>query len=163
MPIVQFNPNNQPNSSSDSDVDYNYNSNSNKSKSINHIVRGGNSLNNVERSARVLKVSRSPIVRERKDFSESDNDNDDDDEAEEEEEGGEWSDMAAELAVEIRAFSERFVKMENKKIEMMRDTERYRMEMENKRMEVILESQQKLVHTIHKAFSSSRKKMKMAQ
>lgn len=68
-----------------------------------------------------------------------------------------------ELAVEIKVFAERFVKMEKKKMEMMRETERYRMEMENKRMEMILESQRMIVDTIGRAFGSHNKKFKMAQ
>lgn len=58
------------------------------------------------------------------------------------------------LAAEIRAFSERFIGMENMKMEMMKETERCRMEMENKRIELILEKEQRIVDSIHRAFGS---------
>ncbi|KAM7496218.1 hypothetical protein LguiA_020632 [Lonicera macranthoides] len=159
------NPNLGEDNSDDSDSDTNYDCDrrKNKSKSINHIVRGGShvNVNKPNFSGMDFRVLRNPIlVRKREDFlEEEEEEKENEDEDEDEEEGGE---LAEGLANEIRAFAERFVRMENKKIEMMRDTERFRMEMENKRMEMIIESQRKLVDTIHRAFSSH-KKMKMAQ
>ncbi|XP_057480434.1 trihelix transcription factor ENAP1-like [Actinidia eriantha] len=104
--------------------------------------------------------------------SESEGEEEEEEEKEEEEEeeeeeevvvgGGGGRGVVAELAAEIKAFAEGFVRMENKKLEMMRETERYRMEMENKRMEMILESQRKTVDTIVRAFGSH-KKMKTGQ
>ncbi|CAH1431915.1 unnamed protein product [Lactuca virosa] len=70
--------------------------------------------------------------------------------------------VAAQLAAEIKGFAEKFVKIENKKIEMIKDVERYRLEMENKRMEMILESQQMLVETVNKAFGRSHKPHKLS-
>ena len=67
-----------------------------------------------------------------------------------------------ELAGEMRAFAERFVRMENMKMEMMKETERRRMEMESRRMEMIVESQRKIVETIGRALGSN-KKLKMSQ
>lgn len=91
------------------------------------------------------------------------------DEEEEEEDGEEEKEneegrgvLRKELAAEIRGFAERFMRMENKKIEMMKETERYRMEMENKRMEMIIESQRKIMDTIGRAFGAH-KKVKMTQ
>lgn len=152
----------------DSDSEFLVNCKQNKSKSVNRMVRGGNrnvSKSGVDQklgvggSGRVLRALRSPVVQKRKHLFENSDEEEEDNNADVGEEGGGG---VAQLAVQIRSFAERFVKMENKKIEMMRDTERYRMEMENKRMEMILESQQKLVETVHRAFSSSHKKRKLA-
>lgn len=71
-----------------------------------------------------------------------------------EEEGGTGRGLVSELAVEIRAFAERFIGMENLKMEVMKDTERFRMEMENKRIELILESQRRIVDSIERTFGS---------
>ncbi|GAB4841338.1 hypothetical protein Ancab_022065 [Ancistrocladus abbreviatus] len=79
-----------------------------------------------------------------------------------EEEKVERSGLLVQLAGQMREFAERFVKMERKKMEMMRETERFRMEMENKRMEMILVSQQKTVELISRAFESH-KKLKVTQ
>jgi hypothetical protein len=56
------------------------------------------------------------------------------------------------LAGQIKAFSERMVKLERKKLEVMKETERSRMEMENKKLEMILDSHSKIVHMIGEAF-----------
>lgn len=77
---------------------------------------------------------------------------------EEEDVGGrkmESRDMMGELAVQMREFSERFMRMERKKMEAMRETQRYRMEMENKRMQMILLAQQNTVDMISRAFASA--------
>ncbi|KAL3649309.1 hypothetical protein CASFOL_005712 [Castilleja foliolosa] len=66
-----------------------------------------------------------------------------------------------ELAAEIRGFAERFMRMEKKKIEMMRETERCWMEMEKKRMDMILDNHRKIINSIGSAFGA-RKKTKMA-
>lgn len=77
---------------------------------------------------------------------------DDDEEEEEEEKGGV---MAKGLTAELRSFAERIVGLENMKMEMMKETERFRLEMENKRIRMILESQWRIVDSIGKAFGSS--------
>ncbi|KAL2932749.1 Trihelix transcription factor ASIL2 [Bienertia sinuspersici] len=72
--------------------------------------------------------------------------------------------LVGELGAQIRDFAEKFVKIEKKKLDLMRENERFRIEMENKRMEMIYVSQQKTVELINKAFdvaASSQKKMKM--
>ncbi|XP_059289987.1 trihelix transcription factor ASIL2 [Lycium ferocissimum] len=97
------------------------------------------------------------------------NDEDDDDDVEEEvdeeenedEEDGEGSVGGSELAAEIRRFAERFMRMEHKKIEMMKETERYRMEMEKRRMDMILETQRSLIDRINSVVGSH-KKVKVA-
>ncbi|ONH92891.1 hypothetical protein PRUPE_8G201900 [Prunus persica] len=66
--------------------------------------------------------------------------------------GGE---MAVELADEIRAFAKRFIGVENTRMEFMKETERRRLEMEKRRIDMILQSQQKIVDSIDKAFGSS--------
>ncbi|KAK1351809.1 Trihelix transcription factor ASIL2 [Heracleum sosnowskyi] len=136
------------NESDDSDLDCNLN----KSRSINHIVKGSD-CSNVERNVRDFGVLRKP---KRKDFNEEE-----DDDGEEEEEG-QGTRVVTELAVQIRMFAENFVKVEQKKVQMMRETAKYQMEMENKRMKMIVEAQRKIVDTIHEAFNTSHKKMKMA-
>lgn len=150
----------------DSDGEFLVNKRSSRSKSSNHHVTNGGLTGNLRFSdggnERIIRGSRTPVVHKHKGFYQEDNgdeeeveeevegSDDDDDEEEEEEEG-----VAVQLAAEIKGFAERFVKMENKKIEMIRDTERYRMEMENKRMEMILESRKMLLEIVNKAFSSS--------
>lgn len=99
------------------------------------------------------------IERYESEAEEEEEDNEDEEEGELVAVGG----GVGELAAEIKVFAERFIRIEHKKMEMMRETERYRMEMENKRMEMILESQRKIVDTIGRAFGSHNKKFKMAQ
>ncbi|XP_028806299.1 uncharacterized protein LOC114761141 [Neltuma alba] len=65
------------------------------------------------------------------------------------------------VAAEMKAFAERFIGMENLKMEMMKETERCRLEMENKRIEMIVKSQQRIVDSIGKAFGFP-KKMKIS-
>lgn len=65
------------------------------------------------------------------------------------------------LAAEMKAFAERFIGMENLKMEMMKETERCRLEMENKRIEMIVKSQQRIVDSIGKAFGFP-KRMKIS-
>ncbi|KAK2990068.1 hypothetical protein RJ640_025431 [Escallonia rubra] len=157
MSIAKPNPNEEESESGDDVIDHGDLSRRNKSKSINHIVRGGGS--NV--SERVLRVSRNnPAIgwkQKREELSESSDDDDDSDDEEGEEEEEEEGGVGMGLAAEIKAFAESFVRVEKKKIEMMRDTERFRAEMENKRMEMILESHRKIVDTIHRAFGSHKK------
>lgn len=155
------------NDTDDSDLDCNFN----KSRSINHIVKGGNStsVGNVERNVRAFGVSRKSSVGKRKDFYEIDDDDDDEEEEEddddddgEEEQGGQGTRVVTDLAVQIRTFAENYVKVERQKVQMMKETAKYQMELENKRMKMIIESQQKIVDTIHEAFSTSHKKVKTA-
>ncbi|KAL8102017.1 hypothetical protein AgCh_033790 [Apium graveolens] len=113
--------------------------NLNKSRSINRIVRGGD-CRNMETDVRALGVSRNDVY----------------DDGEDEQEGQ----GTRELAVQIRMFADNFVRMEQKKVQMMRETAKFEMEMENKRMKMIIESQRKIVDTIHHAFNTSPKKMR---
>lgn len=69
--------------------------------------------------------------------------------------------LISELAAEMKAFAGRFIGMENLKMEMMKETERCRLEMENKRVEMIVRSQQRIVDSIGKAFGFP-KKMKIS-
>ncbi|CAK9168479.1 unnamed protein product [Ilex paraguariensis] len=141
------------------DVDYGNDSKRNKARSINHIVnKTGADKKLGNGNPRVLRVLQNPLNWKRKEYLESEGSEEEEEEEEEEDNGA----GGRELAAEIRSFVERFVKMENNKIEMMREMERLRMEMENKRMEMILESQRKIVDSIGRAFGSH-KKMKMAQ
>ncbi|CAN6554228.1 hypothetical protein C1H46_031024 [Malus baccata] len=63
--------------------------------------------------------------------------------------------MVVELADEMRAFAQQLIGVENRRMEMMKETERCRMEMEKKRMSMILQSQQKIVDSINTAFGST--------
>lgn len=149
----------------------------NKCKSINHIVRGEMGMmgvnvadnRNVNRMVKdpnfdVMRGMRNSMNEKRKGYFENVGINEDDDDVEEEvdeEEDEEGSVGGSELAAEIRGFAERFIRMENKKIEMMKETERYRMEMEKRRMEMILETQRSLIDTINSVIGSH-KKVKVA-
>ncbi|KAG8387330.1 hypothetical protein BUALT_Bualt02G0010200 [Buddleja alternifolia] len=171
--------------SDDSDEEWNggYNveaaASRNKSKSVNNLVRVRGGVKNRVRSAkrvamergfsdsdRVARVLRNPINEKRKHFynvDDSDGDGDDDEEEDEEEmevedeDEGEENRGGAELAAEIKGFAERFMRMESRKIEMMRETERYRMEMEKKRLDMILDAQRKIVDTISRGFGDHKK------
>lgn len=80
----------------------------------------------------------------------------DDDEVEEEEEViVKEKGFVLGLTAEIRGFAERIIGMENLKMEMMKETERFRLEMENKRIRMILDSQSRIVDSIERAFGSS--------
>lgn len=140
-----------------------------KLKSINNIVRSGLTNNGlrsnsgrVERggseSYRVERVLRDRANVKRKSFY----DESEEEEEGEEEEGGEEEEEeegvgGVELAKEIKGFMEKFMRVESRKIEMMRETERYRMEMEKKRMDMILDTQWKIVDTIGRAFGECKK------
>ncbi|KAJ9176579.1 hypothetical protein P3X46_011878 [Hevea brasiliensis] len=127
--------------------DYGYRS---KSRSINYILRKPTIVNRFAGSN--SGFSREAVnKRKREEMVEEEYDDDDD------EEGGRGDrrkGVEMGLAGEIRAFAERIVGMERKKIEMMKETEKWRMEMENKRMEMILDSQRKIVSMISAAFGS---------
>ncbi|XVF81190.1 hypothetical protein PTKIN_Ptkin15bG0136700 [Pterospermum kingtungense] len=69
--------------------------------------------------------------------------------------GVEEEKKGVEIAVEIRRFAERFMRVEKKRMEMMQETERFRMEMENRRIEMILDSQRRLVDLISASFGSN--------
>ncbi|XP_020589338.1 uncharacterized protein LOC110030771 [Phalaenopsis equestris] len=79
-------------------------------------------------------------------------DNDEDNEEEADEGGDGRGGGLTELAAELRRFGEGFVRMERKRIEMMREKEREWMEMESRRLEMVMEAQRGLVETIAGAF-----------
>ncbi|XP_051113183.1 trihelix transcription factor ENAP1 [Andrographis paniculata] len=161
-----------------------------KSKSINNIVRSNAKSGNRSRnlgtmdrgvgggSIRDASMMRGAMNGKRKQYyvgDEIDNDDDDDDNDDDDNDdslddlveerpqvGVGGGGVGTELAAEISGFADTFMRMENKKIEMMRETERYRMEMEKKKMDMILEAQRKIVDTIGRAFGAH-KKVKMDQ
>ncbi|GKD05886.1 MADF domain-containing protein [Tanacetum coccineum] len=118
--------------------------------------------------SRIVKGLRTPVVHKPREYYqpsygvqkkvEEEQEEEDDDGSDND--GGE--DTVTQLAAEIKGFAEKFVRMEKNKIEMIRDVERYRMEMENKRMEMIRESQQMLVETVNRAFGGSNKALKLS-
>lgn len=66
--------------------------------------------------------------------------------------GQKGTDMVVELATEIKAFAKRLIGVENMRMEIMKETERCRLEMENKRIDMIVQSQRKIVDSIDRAF-----------
>ncbi|XP_021762995.1 trihelix transcription factor ASIL1-like [Chenopodium quinoa] len=76
--------------------------------------------------------------------------------------------LMGELGAQMRGFAENFIRIERKKLDLMRDNQRLRIEMESKKREMIVVYQHKTIELINKAFtdaaasaSSSEKKMKM--
>ncbi|KAK7382678.1 hypothetical protein VNO80_01650 [Phaseolus coccineus] len=136
----------QNDTDSDPDEDGNYQNDNDgdasflKSKSINCILS--------ERPVRMRSGERG-FLRER---VEEERGEDDD---------GDRDDVLA-LPAEIRAFAERFIGMESLKMEMMKETERCRLEMEKKRIQMILDSQRRIVDSIGRAFGSN-KRIKITQ
>ncbi|KAI3411685.1 GTD-binding domain-containing protein [Psidium guajava] len=128
----------------DDNEDEDYDGNYSKSRSINHILRRPAMVKRFP-SASAAAAGGAKRKREAEE------------EEEEEEEGGErWNGRRRravwEIAGEIRGFAEKYVGMENVKMEMVRESERWRMELERKRMDLIAESQSKLLDAIAKAF-----------
>uniref|UniRef100_A0A7C9EW22 Uncharacterized protein n=1 Tax=Opuntia streptacantha TaxID=393608 RepID=A0A7C9EW22_OPUST len=104
------------------------------------------------------------LGRKRKFYEEEEDDEEAEREVEERSNGGDDVNLVAgELAAQMREFAERFVRIERKKMEVMRENERFRMEVENKRMQMILVSQQKTVDMISKVFAFAQNRMKMTQ
>lgn len=145
-PLSHVPPPHDVDSDQDQDHDYDYDNDTrddddsdlrNRSQSIDYILR------------RPSIVNRFPVPgkRRREELADA---GDGIDEAE----GETGRTVVSELAVEIRAFAERFIGMENMKMEVMKDTERFRMEMENKRIELILDSQRRIVDSIERTFGS---------
>lgn len=145
----------------DDEEDYDCHS---RSRSISYILQrptivnrfagtGGDSNAGGKSGGGVSPFLRDPAAKRRREEVMYDDD-DDGQEEEEEEEGEKGGELVLELAAEIRAFAERLVGMENMKMKMMKDTEKFRMEMENKRMALILDSQQRIVDSIESAFGS---------
>ncbi|XP_030472800.2 trihelix transcription factor ASIL1 [Syzygium oleosum] len=132
----------------DNDGDEDYDGNYSKSRSINHILR---------RPAVVKRFPRAPAAggAKRKRGAAA-AEQMEEELGEEEEEGGRRKRRRRavwEIAGEIRGFAERYVGMENVKMEMVRESERWRMELERKRMDLIAESQGKILDAIAKAFA----------
>nr|XP_034915950.1 trihelix transcription factor ASIL1 [Populus alba]TKS12054.1 trihelix transcription factor ASIL1 [Populus alba] len=126
----------------DDDEDYGYRSKL-RSRSINYILRKPSIVNRYAGGGPSGVSREAEKKRKREEVEEEE-------EEEEEEEGEEGVEMG--LAGQIKAFSERMVKLERKKLEVMKETERSRMEMENKKLEMILDSHRKIVHMIGEAF-----------
>ncbi|XP_010273015.1 PREDICTED: uncharacterized protein LOC104608663 [Nelumbo nucifera] len=149
----------QRNSDSSDEEDDEDNDETNKSRSINYILRRPPTGSQTDKTSLprkwngsssggglgVSRFLRNPMFRKRRMSFDIDED------------GGE---PLSELASVVRAFGEGFVRIENMKMEMMRETERYRMEMETKRTEMILESQRRIVDAIAKALGSQKKSRK---
>ncbi|KAL8026836.1 hypothetical protein ABFX02_14G055500 [Erythranthe guttata] len=136
----------------------------NKSKSINNIVHRDGKRVAVEQdfngeSNRVVRGLRNVTNGKRKQYC--DDVDDDVDEELQVEEQVEEGDGGMKLAEGIRGVAEKFMEMENRKIEMMRKTGIHWMEMEKKRIAMILEGQKKILNLIGSAFGAN-KKSKMA-
>ncbi|XP_072978683.1 uncharacterized protein [Typha angustifolia] len=123
-------------------------------RSINGILREG-----------FFGASRNPPPRKRSDFYEEQGE--EEEEEEEEEENGNVDlglrrRAASQLAAAVRGFGDGLVRMEKRRMELMREIENDWMEMETKRAEMVVEAQRCLVETIAGAFGSV-KKAKKAQ
>ncbi|XP_077213941.1 trihelix transcription factor ENAP1-like [Tasmannia lanceolata] len=121
-----------------SDDEEDLNENQNNTRSISHILNRPPVIENS-----FPRFSRNPRFRKRSFF---------DRQEEEEEECKDFDASLTDLASVVREFGEGFVRIENMKMEIMREVERVRMEMEMKRMEMILESQERIADAIAKAF-----------
>ncbi|PNY13416.1 hypothetical protein L195_g010070 [Trifolium pratense] len=118
-----------------------------RSRSLKHSVRS-RSMNNI--------LNQKPaFTNEIDDGGDDDDDEEEEEEEDDDEEEDEGVTMMKGLTAELRGFAERIVGLENMKMEMMKETERFRLEMENKRIRMILESQWRIVDSIGKAFGSS--------
>ncbi|CAO2839909.1 unnamed protein product [Amaranthus hypochondriacus] len=164
VPPPPHHKNNDPVSNSDDDCDVGFSNLRGFDKRVDGFSRTGRNLGDFRNGSGKIND-----FRKRMRFSEMEEEEEDmgdeigeDLEEDMEKKGRKDDDLMGDLATQMRDFAERFVKMEGKKIELMRETEKLRMEMENKRMEMILISQQKTVELISKVFNgSSQKKMKM--
>ncbi|XP_020580937.1 trihelix transcription factor ASIL1-like, partial [Phalaenopsis equestris] len=116
--------------------------------------RGSNtrSINGILREAAPWEDSRGSRSLGKRKRLPADEEEDDDDENDVED-GGDVGEMAAEL----RRFGEGYVRMERRRMDVMRELEREWMEMEVKRMEMIMEAQRGLMETIAGAFSKKAK------
>ncbi|PKA50775.1 hypothetical protein AXF42_Ash017654 [Apostasia shenzhenica] len=135
-----------PPASSDEDEDSGEPHGSNK-RSINGILR------------EVVPWGNSRTRKKRTEEDDEDEDDGDDDEEDVEEigVGGGAGEGLAELAAELTRFGEGYVKLERKRMEMMREMEREWMEMETRRVEMVMDAQRCLVETIAGAFSKKAK------
>ncbi|KAH7517545.1 hypothetical protein FEM48_Zijuj09G0076400 [Ziziphus jujuba var. spinosa] len=158
----------------DEDEEDNVENHSNKSRSINYILRRPAVVNRFAGEPKLSRGGgggggggndgnwgfsgslREPVAKKRKESV-------DEDYEEVEVEGQRGRELVLKLAGEIRGFADRFIGMENMKMEILKETERCRMEMETKRMDMILQSQHKIVDSIAKAFESSNHQFNMAQ
>ncbi|XP_019178756.1 PREDICTED: trihelix transcription factor ASIL2 [Ipomoea nil] len=131
----------------------------NKSKSINHIVSGemNGTRNMNKRRIPMHEFRKGNFANEPSDDEGEDEEVDEDGIEVEEEDGG---DGDSELAAEIRGFAERFMRMEKRKIEMMRDTGRFRIEMQKKMLDMILETQRKIADSVTRILEPN-KRVKM--
>lgn len=124
-----------------------------KSRSINYILRRPSLVNRFAGNGETFSGFAQNSLRKRRI------------EEEEEEEGerGRGRNVGFELAAEIRGFAKSVLRVERRKMEMIRETEKYRMDMENKRIEMIMDSQRKVVDTIQKAFGLLPENLKSEQ
>ncbi|KAJ0984539.1 hypothetical protein J5N97_002895 [Dioscorea zingiberensis] len=118
--------------------------------------RGGSNTRSISGIMRGFppRVPRNPNLGKRRDF---DDDEDEDEESEdvEDSEGEVKIGAMAGLAAVVRRFAEGFERLEKRRMEMMREVERDRMEMEARREEMVLESQRCLVESIAAAFAAA--------
>ncbi|KAK7350008.1 hypothetical protein VNO77_08016 [Canavalia gladiata] len=153
--LAPLNDNNSDDDLNDPNQDYNDNNDDDderenyiKSRSINYIL-----------NQRPVRTRDRGFSRERVYDDGSDDDGDDGGDGGDDD--GDEDDVLG-LTAEMRAFAERFIGMENLKMEMMKETERCRLEMEKKRIQMILESQRRIVDSIGRVFGSS-KRVKISQ
>lgn len=100
------------------------------------------------------RVPRNPNLGKRMDFDDEEEEDDDSDDGEDSGREGKIGAMTG-LAAVVKRFAEGFERLEKRRMEMMREVERDRMEMEARREEMVLESQRCLVESIAAAFAAA--------
>ncbi|THU67585.1 hypothetical protein C4D60_Mb05t26220 [Musa balbisiana] len=103
------------------------------------------------------KVRRNHVLPKRRNFEVEEGEFE---QEESEGEGASGVEAMSQLAAAVRGFSDTFVRMEKRRMELMREMERDWMEMETKRAEMLRESQRCLLDMIADAFPSSKKAKK---
>ncbi|XP_068638286.1 trihelix transcription factor ENAP1-like [Aristolochia californica] len=136
--------------SNDEDDEEDNEVNTSNTRSINHILQRPPLIDNS-----FPRFSRNPRFRKRSFYDDRE---EDEEEAEEEERR---KGPVSELAAVIRSFGQGFVRMEKMKMEMMRETERSRMEMERRRTKMILDSQTRMAEALKTAISSVKRSRKL--
>ncbi|CAL9162854.1 unnamed protein product [Musa hybrid cultivar] len=106
------------------------------------------------------KVRRNHVLPKRRNFEVEEGDSE---QEESEGEGASGVEAMSQLAAAMRGFSDTLVRMEKRRMELMREMERDWMEMETKRAEMLRESQRCLLDMIADAFPSFKKAKKLLE
>ncbi|WOK94015.1 hypothetical protein Cni_G02717 [Canna indica] len=124
----------------------------NNTRSINGILR--------EHTWGPPRVSRNHVPPKRRAFEVEVEERGESEEDDSEEERACGAGAMSQLAVVVKGFSDKLLRMEKRRMELMREIEKDWMEMERKRAEMLRESQQCLLDMIADAFPSAKKAKK---